>query len=97
MGTGYHPLHVLLAPEGDAVPLLNRVEYVVGYLSDAGMARLDRRSPSAPATSFMLDVEGTPSFDLPDTSEYEGEVIDAVKDRWSMRLLAKQNVGRPCA
>jgi putative ABC transport system permease protein len=28
---------------------------------------------------IMLDVEGTPSFDLPDTSEYEGEEIDAVK------------------
>ena len=45
----------------------------------------------------MLDVEGTPSFDLPDTSENEGEEIDAVKDRWSMRHLAKQNVGRPSA
>jgi len=74
---GYHPLHVLMAPEGTLFPPESG-EYVVGYLSDAGMARLTGEAVGI-SNIIMLDVEGTPSFDLPDTSEYEGEEIDAVK------------------
>ena len=78
VGTGYHPLHILFAPEGELFPS-EPGQYVVGYLSDAGMARL---SGEAVGTSNMilLDVEGTPSFDLPDTSENEGDEIDEVKE-----------------
>ena len=39
VGTGYHPLHVIMAPEGTLFPPESG-EYVVGYLSDTGMARL---------------------------------------------------------
>ncbi len=77
VGTGYHPLHVLMAPEGTLFPP-EPGQYVVGYLSDAGMARLTGEVIGA-SNIIMLDVEGTPSFDLPDTSEYEGDEIDAVK------------------
>jgi putative ABC transport system permease protein len=77
VGMGYHPLHVLMAPEGTLFPPESG-EYVVGYLSDAGMARLTGEVIGI-SNIIMLDVEGTPSFDLPDTSEYEGEEIDAVK------------------
>ena len=77
VGTGYHPLHVLMAPEGTLFPP-EPGQYVVGYLSDAGMARLTGEVVGA-SNTILLDVEGTPSFDLPDTSEYEGADIDAVK------------------
>jgi putative ABC transport system permease protein len=77
VGMGYHPLHVLMAPEGTLFPPESG-EYVVGYLSHAGMARLTGEVIGT-SNIIMLDVEGTPSFDLPDTSEYEGEEIDAVK------------------
>ena len=66
-----------MAPEGTLFPPESG-EYVVGYLSDAGMARLTGEAVGM-SNIIMLDVEGTPSFDLPDTSEYEGEEIDAVK------------------
>jgi len=66
-----------MAPEGTLFPPESG-EYVVGYLSDAGMARLTGEAVGI-SNIIMLDVEGTPSFDLPDTSEYEGEEIDAVK------------------
>ena len=78
VGMGYHPLHVLMAPEGTLFPP-EPGQYVVGYLSDAGMARLTGEVIGT-SNIIMLDVEGTPSFDLPDTSEYEGEEIDAVKE-----------------
>ena len=78
VGTGYHPLHVLFAPEGELFPS-EPGQYVVGYLSDAGMARLTGEVLGT-SNMILLDVEGTPSFDLPDTSENEGDVIDEVKD-----------------
>ena len=77
VGIGYHPLHVLMAPEGTLFPP-EPGQYVVGYLSDAGMARLSGEAVGS-SNTILLDVEGTPSYDLPDTSEYEGDEIDAVK------------------
>ena len=78
MGTGYHPLHILFAPEGELFPS-EPGQYVVGYLSDAGMARLTGEAVGT-SNMILLDVEGTPSFDLPDTSENEGDEIDEVKE-----------------
>ncbi|MBR96016.1 MAG: hypothetical protein CMA81_04275 [Euryarchaeota archaeon] len=77
VGIGYHPLHVLMAPEGSLFPP-EPGQYVVGYLSDSGMARLTGNELGS-SNTILLDVEGTPSFDLPDTEEYEGEEIDEVK------------------
>ena len=77
VGTGYHPLHVIMAPEGTLFPP-EPGQYVVGYLSDSGMARLTGDVVGT-SNTIVLDVEGTPSYDLPDTQEYEGEEIDAVK------------------
>ena len=78
VGMGYHPLHVLFAPEGELFPS-EPGQYVVGYLSDAGMARLTGEFLGT-SNMILLDVEGTPAFDLPDTSEEEGDEIDGVKE-----------------
>ena len=77
VGTGYHPLHVIMAPEGTLFPPESG-QYVVGYLSDTGMARLTGNAIGT-SNTIILDFEGTPSYDLPDTKEYEGEEIDTVK------------------
>ena len=78
VGTGYHPLQVIFAPEGELFPS-EPGQYVVGYLSDAGMARLTGEVLGT-SNTILLDVEGTPSYDLPDTSEDEGDEIDEVKE-----------------
>ena len=77
VGIGYHPLHVFMAPEGSLFPP-EAGQYVVGYVSDRGMARLTNTSLGS-SNALLLDVEGTPSFDLPDTEAYEGDEIDEVK------------------
>ena len=82
VGIGYHPLHVFMAPEGSIFPP-EPGQYVVGYVSESGMARLT--NPSATAI-LLLDVEGDPSFDLPDTEEYEGDEIDLVRNLVSWAL-----------
>ncbi|MFL2957652.1 MAG: FtsX-like permease family protein [Candidatus Thalassarchaeaceae archaeon] len=77
VGIGYHPLHVLMAPEGSLFPPESG-EYVVGYLSDIGMSRLTGNAIGT-SNTIVLDVERTPSYDLPDTEKYEGIEIDSVK------------------
>ena len=77
VGIGYHPLHVFMAPEGSLFPP-EAGKYVVGYVSDSGMTRLTNAS-LGDSNTLLLDVEGTPSYDFPDTEAYEGDEIDAVK------------------
>ena len=92
VGIGYHPLHVFMAPEGSLFPP-EPGQYVVGYLSDSGMARLTGDA-LGDSNTLLLDVEGTPSFDLPDTETYEGEEIDAIKALVSDALQSAELDGR---
>ena len=92
VGIGYHPLHVFMAPEGSIFPP-ETGQYVVGYLSDSGMARLTNTSIGT-SNTIILDVEGTPSFDFPDTEEYEGNEIDSIKSMVSESLEFSELDGR---
>ena len=92
VGIGYHPLHVFMAPEGSLFPP-EAGQYVVGYVSDSGMARLTNASLGE-SNTLLLDVDGTPSFDLPDTEAYEGGEIDEVKSLVSDALEAAALDGR---
>ncbi|MEC8816664.1 MAG: FtsX-like permease family protein [Candidatus Thermoplasmatota archaeon] len=92
VGIGYHPLHVFMAPEGSLFPP-EAGQYVVGYVSDSGMARLTNASLGE-SNILLLDVDGTPSFDLPDTEAYEGGEIDEVKSLVSDALEAAALDGR---
>lgn len=78
VGIGFHPLHVVMAPEGSIFPPKTG-EFVVGYLSDSGMARLTGDVLGS-SNIIVLDVEGTADFDLPSTPEYEGDEMDAIKE-----------------
>jgi putative ABC transport system permease protein len=78
VGIGFHPLHVVMAPEGSIFPPQTG-EFVVGYLSDSGMARLTGEVLGS-SNIIVLDVEGTADFDLPSTPEYEGDEMDAIKE-----------------
>ena len=92
VGVGYHPLHVFMAPEGSLFPP-EAGRYVVGYVSDSGMARLTNSSLGN-SNTILLDIEGTPSFDLPDTESYEGKEIDEVKALVSDALEDSELEGR---
>ena len=92
VGIGYHPLHVFMAPEGSLFPP-EAGQYVVGYVSDSGMARLTNASLGE-SNTLLLDVDGTPSFDLPDTEAYEGGEIDEVKSLVADALEAAALDGR---
>ena len=78
VGFAYHPMHIYMAPEGSLFPPESG-KFVVGYLSEIGMQRLTGL-PLGSANNVMLDIQGTPSFDLPDTEEYEGGNMDVFKE-----------------
>ena len=88
VGYGYHPVHIFMAPEGSLFPP-EAGEYVVGYLSELGMARLTGNQVGA-SNTILLDIDGTPSFDLPDTTEFEGGEIELVKSMVDESLSASQ-------
>ena len=78
VGFAYHPMHIYMAPEGSLFPPESG-KFVVGYLSEIGMQRLTGL-PLGSANNVMIDIEGTPSFDLSDTEEYEGDDMDVFKE-----------------
>jgi len=86
VGFAFHPLHVLMMPEGAIFPP-NEGEFVVGYLSDAGLSRMHGVANGS-ANTILLDVEGTPSYDLPDTETDEGGGMAGVHEATDEALEA---------
>ena len=73
VGIGYHPYHLYYALEGSILPA-EPGTFATGYLSDSGIERLANLSAGS-ANLLLLDVEGTPEFDLQSTEEVEGESL----------------------
>ena len=92
VGIAYHPMHVWFAQEGSLFPP-TLGQYVVGYLSDKGIERLVGLSEGS-SNTVMLDVEGTPSFDIPTTLEYEGQEIDEIKQVVNLSMTENFMDGR---
>jgi putative ABC transport system permease protein len=78
VGIAYHPLHIYLVSEEGSIFPPKPGDLAIGYLSDLGMARMTGNEVGS-ANNLMLDIEGTPAFDLPDTDGYEGEELDEIK------------------
>ena len=71
VGIGYHPYHLYYAVEGSILPA-EPGTFATGYLSDSGIERLANLSAGS-ANLLLLDVEGTPEYDLQSTGTVEGE------------------------
>ncbi len=92
VGIAYHPMHVFMAPEGSLFPPKSG-EFVAGYLSNEGMERL-LGSEEGSGNTILIDIEGTPSFDIPDTIDYEGQEIDEIKQVVNESLSENEMDGR---
>lgn len=86
VGIGYHSNHFWFAPEGSLFPA-EAGTYVTGYMTDEGLENLSNIT-SGSSNKILIDLEGTPSFDLPSTEESEGAEIDTVKTHVREVLLA---------
>ena len=92
VGIAYHPMHVYFVPEGSLFPPTPG-QFVVGYLSDKGIERLAGLSEGS-SNTVMLDVSGTPGFNIPTTAEYEGQEIDDIKQVVNISMVENLMDGR---
>ena len=73
VGIGYHSNHLYFAQEGSLFPA-EPGTYATGYLSSVGLERLAGLG-EGDSNLLLIDVVGTPSYDLPNTDEVEGEEL----------------------
>ena len=82
VGIGYHSQHLYFSQSGSILPA-DPGTFATGYLSDTGIERLANLSAGS-ANLLLLDVVGSPEYDLQSTEEDEGErlseIISSVKD-----------------
>ena len=82
VGIGYHSQHLYFSQTGSILPA-DPGTFATGYLSDTGIERLANLSAGS-ANLLLLDVVGSPEYDLQSTEEDEGErlseIISSVKD-----------------
>ena len=81
VGFGYHPMHLYFAVPGSIVPAESGT-FATGYLTSSGLEALANVSAGT-ANMLLIDVYGTPEYDLQSTDEEEGEdlavIIDSIK------------------
>jgi len=82
VGIGYHSQHLFFSQMGSILPA-DPGTFATGYLSDTGIERLANLSAGS-ANLLLLDVAGSPEYDLQSTEEVEGErlseIISSVRD-----------------
>jgi putative ABC transport system permease protein len=82
VGIGYHSQHLYFTQTGSMLPA-DSGTFATGYLSDTGIERLANLSAGS-ANQLLLDVAGSPEYDLQSTEEDEGErlseIISSVKE-----------------
>ena len=82
VGIGYHSQHLYFSQMGSLLPA-DPGTFATGYLSDTGIERLANLSAGS-ANFLLLDVAGSPEYDLQSTEEDEGErlseIISSIKD-----------------
>ncbi len=82
VGIGYHSQHLFFSQHGSILPA-DQGTFATGYLSDTGIERLANLSAGS-ANLLLLDVAGSPEYDLQSTEEVEGErlseIISSVRD-----------------
>ena len=82
VGIGYHSQHLFFSQHGSILPA-DPGTFATGYLSGTGIERLANLSAGS-ANLLLLDVAGSPEYDLQSTEEVEGErlseIISSVRD-----------------
>ena len=78
VGLAHLPSYLYFAPEGSLFPA-DSGTFATGYLSAAGLERLANLNPDS-SNLLLIDVVGTPDYDLQSTTEIEGEELSALME-----------------
>ena len=76
VGIAHLSSYLYFAPEGSLFPA-DSGTFATGYLSAAGLERLANLNPDS-SNLLLIDVVGTPDYDLQSTTEIEGEELSAL-------------------
>ena len=76
VGIGLHSNHFYFAQQGSIIPAENGI-FATGYLTDEGLEKLANLSSGA-SNALLIDVKGSPAFDLLSTPENEGPELESV-------------------
>jgi len=76
VGIGFHSQHMYFSQEGLMLPA-DPGTYVTGYMTDTGLERLANLE-SGSSNRLLIDITGTPDYDLQSTDENEGEELNAL-------------------
>ncbi len=84
VGFGYHPMHLYFATPGSIVPTKSG-NFATGYLSSAGLEALANVSADS-SNLLLIDIVGTPDYNLESTDEMEGEELAAIIDSMTITV-----------
>tara|TARA_B100000287_G_scaffold82600_1_gene75271 strand:- start:5270 stop:7726 length:2457 start_codon:yes stop_codon:yes gene_type:complete len=76
VGIGLHSSHLYYSQEGSIFPA-DPGTFATGYLSSEGLERLANLGEGS-SNLLLIDVSGTPDFDIPSTDEEEGSQLKAI-------------------
>ena len=79
VGIGFHSNHLYFAPEGSLFPA-EPGTLATGYLSSEGLERLADLS-SGSSNLLLIDVMGTPDYNIPTTDEDDGPELSLIIER----------------
>ncbi|HJM86611.1 MAG TPA: FtsX-like permease family protein [Candidatus Thalassarchaeaceae archaeon] len=78
VGIGFHSQHLYFAQEGSLLPA-DAGTFATGYLTDTGLERLANLEVGS-SNRLLIDIDGTPSYDLQSTDENEGVELSAIME-----------------
>ncbi|MEE3201542.1 MAG: FtsX-like permease family protein [Candidatus Thermoplasmatota archaeon] len=78
VGFGYHPMHLYFAAPGSIVPAESG-KFATGYLTSEGLESLANVS-SGTSNMLLIDILGSPDYDLQSTDDNEGEELAGIID-----------------
>ena len=76
VGIGFHSQHLFFSQEGVLLPA-EAGTFATGYMTDTGLERLANLEPGD-SNRLLIDINGTPPYDLQSTDENEGEELNAI-------------------
>ncbi len=87
VGIGFHSNHIFYAREGEIVPVSSPV-FFTGYMTAEGLETL-RGVPEGTSNLLLIDIEGDPEFDFPETDLVEGESLTNVMSQIRSTMLSE--------
>ena len=90
VGIGLHSNHFYFAEQGSIIPA-DVGTFATGYLSVEGLEKLANVS-SGTSNTLLIDVKGTPAYDLQSTSENEGPELKSLIENLTVSFSIQDGI-----